>query len=183
MTWVATPPSDNGADITSYEWRWRTQGAGAWTSVTTTLPVLTRDGLTNGTAYEAQVRAENSVGQQATRSPSGVGTPVAMVPDQVQFVGLENLSNGVQADWGAPEDNGSQSPATRLTAPTTQPLPGGRGRPLRPRRACLPASMMATTCLCGCGRRTAKATAHGRLPMPPLPVTTALTCRARLRRQ
>ena len=77
VTWVATPPSDNGADITSYEWRWRTQGAGAWTSVTTTLPVLTRDGLTNGTAYEAQVRAENSVGQQATRSPSGVGTPVA----------------------------------------------------------------------------------------------------------
>ena len=107
VTWIATPPSDNGADITSYEWRWRTQGAGAWTSVTTTLPVLTRDGLTNGTAYEAQVRAENSVGQQATRSPSGVGTPVAMVPDQVQFVGLENLSNGVQADWGAPEANGS----------------------------------------------------------------------------
>ena len=105
-TWVAFPPSDNGSDLTGYEFRWRATG-GSWATVATSLPVLTRTGLTNGTAYEAQVRATNGVGQQTAWSPSGTATPSADVPDQIQQVALENTSTGIRASWGEPDDNGA----------------------------------------------------------------------------
>ena len=70
--WIATPPSDNGAEITAYIWRFRQTGAPNWSSaITRSIPALTRTGLTNGQTYEAQVRARNSVGTQASWSPSG----------------------------------------------------------------------------------------------------------------
>ena len=107
-TWIATPPSDNGADITGYQWRSRIVGGGSYPSPTTTgIPSYTRTNLANGTNYETQVRATNSVGTQSTWSQSRQVTPQADVPDQVQFVGLANTSNGIDADWGAPENNGA----------------------------------------------------------------------------
>ena len=89
-TWIATPPSDNRSAITSYQWRWRRQGTGTYTVVTTTLPALTVTGLTNGNTYEAQVRATNGVGQQTTYSGRGNVTPAAEVPDQIARVVLDN---------------------------------------------------------------------------------------------
>ena len=83
-------------------------------NVTTTLPALTRDSLTNGQAYEAQVRATNGVGQRTTWSPSGTATPQADVPDAVQVVVLTNLNNGMRADWGEPEANGAAITGYRL---------------------------------------------------------------------
>ena len=100
-------------DITSYQWRWRATG-GAYAQVTTTLPALTQDSLTNGQAYEAQVRATNGVGQRTTWSPSGTATPQAEVPDAVQVVVLTNLNNGMRADWGAPKANGAVITGYRL---------------------------------------------------------------------
>ena len=99
-------------------------------NVTTTLPALTRDSLTNGQAYEAQVRATNGVGQRSTWSPSGTATPQAEVPDAVQVVVLTNLNNGMRADWGEPEANGATITGYRLqfddnssfSSPTTRTL-------------------------------------------------------------
>ena len=106
-TWVWPAPSDNGSDITSYAFRFRTTGAGAWTSRTVgVVPTRTETGLTNGVGYEAQVRATNGVGQQGTWSPSGTVTPSAAVPDQVQTVALSNVVSGIRAAWGVPDDNG-----------------------------------------------------------------------------
>ena len=83
-------------------------------TVTTTLPTLTRTGLTNGSTYEAQVRATNGVGQQSSYSPSGTATPAAEVPDQVQFVGLTNTPSAIEADWGEPENNGASVTGYRI---------------------------------------------------------------------
>ena len=71
--------------------------------------------MTNGTQYEAQIRAENSVGTQTTYS-SVVATldPHPKFPDQVQFVGLINTGTGVDADWGAPENNGGTITGYRI---------------------------------------------------------------------
>ena len=113
VRWVATPPSDNGSDITEYQWQWRATN-GTFATVTTTLPAFTQDSLANGQAYEAQVRATNSVGQQTTWSPSGTVTPQAAAPDAVQVVVLTNLNNGMRADWGEPEANGAAITGYRL---------------------------------------------------------------------
>ena len=105
--WIATPPSDNGAEITAYIWRFRQTGTPNWSStITRSIPALTRTGLTNGRTYEAQVRARNSVGTQSSWSPSGQATPQAAVPDRM-FVYLSNTETGVMAEWGEPEANGS----------------------------------------------------------------------------
>ena len=107
VTWVATPPSDNGADITQYYWQWREDGTTTWNTAATTLPVLTRTSLTNGTTYEARVRAENSVGAQTSWSPSEESTPQAEVPDQIQLIALDLGDGRITTDWGIPEANGS----------------------------------------------------------------------------
>ena len=114
ILWFVNPPSDNGADITSYDFRFRRVGTGTWTNRVLTAPVRTETGLTNGSQYEAQIRAENSVGTQTTYSSSGNATPAAEVPDQVQFVGLINTGTGVDADWGAPENNGGTITGYRI---------------------------------------------------------------------
>ena len=107
ITWFWNAPSDNGSDITSYSFRYREQGTAAWTTVTVSVPARIVTSLTNGTTYEAQVRATNGVGTQSSYSPNGTATPQAEVPDQIQHVGLVNTSFGVQSNWGEPEENGS----------------------------------------------------------------------------
>ena len=74
MTWTATPPSDGGSAITAYDWRWRTNGSGSWTEVDDDDATLTVTGLSNGTQYEAQFKAKNTVGAAASWSPSGRAT-------------------------------------------------------------------------------------------------------------
>ena len=107
-TWIATPPSDRGAAITSYIWRWRRVGQVSWSNnVTTTIPALTVTSLTNGQAYEAQVRATNTQGSQSSWSPSGTATPSGDPPDQFQRVFVVNTTTGLSIHWGAPEANGA----------------------------------------------------------------------------
>ena len=105
--WVWPAPSDNGSDITGYQFRFRETGSGSWTVRTVgAVPTRTEPGLVNGTAYEAQVRAVNGVGTQTAWSLSGTVTPAAEAPDQVQHVELDNVTAGIRATWGVPDDNG-----------------------------------------------------------------------------
>ena len=126
-TWIASPPLDRGAAITQYRWRWRRVGTTDWSSdIVTSIPQLRRTSLTNGVAYEAQVRATNSIGTQATWSPSSSVTPVAEVPDQLQRVFVINTTTGIQISWGEPEDNGAAITGYRVELAIVNTFPGPR---------------------------------------------------------
>ena len=108
-SWSA--PADNGAAIDDYDVRYRPSGE-AWTELpdavknTATTAVIT--GLTNGTSYEVQVRAGNSVGDGAW-SASATGTPVAAasVPSAPSPPTLTAGDGELSASWSAPADNGA----------------------------------------------------------------------------
>ena len=79
VTWVATPPSDNGADITSFQWRWRIQSTGTYATVTTSLPAFTedslgeRDGVRGERARNEQCRPADRVFGVGCRNTRGGG--------------------------------------------------------------------------------------------------------------
>ena len=109
VSWTA--PSDNGAVIDDYDVRYRT-GGGSWTElpdgVKSTATSVTITGLTNGTMYEVQVRAGNSVGDGAW-SASATGTPVASAsaPSAPPAPALTAGDGRLGVSWTAPSDNGA----------------------------------------------------------------------------
>ena len=117
-----TAPANNGDAITDYDMQYRACTAtpktctssptwGSWVEwnsgddSTTTSATIT--GLTNGTAYQVQVRATNSVGDSswsssATEHPSTApGTPAAPT--------LTVKNQSFDATWAFPSDNGGSS--------------------------------------------------------------------------
>ena len=81
VDWSA--PSDGGSSITHYDLQYRAGTSGDWTLVEDiTLTSYTITGLTNGTTYQVQVRAANSVGD-GDWSEIVTGTPSATVIDPV----------------------------------------------------------------------------------------------------
>ena len=109
VEWVATAPDNGGSAITSYQWRWREVGAVSWrTTVTTTGRTFTRTGLSNGTQYEAQFKAVNTIGAAASWSPSGTATTTSL---SVPARGLAPSASGgnKQVRWqaSAPNNGGS----------------------------------------------------------------------------
>ena len=109
VEWVATAPDNGGSAITSYQWRWREVGAVSWrTTVTTTGRTFTRTGLSNGTQYEAQFKAVNTIGAAGSWSPSGTATTTAI---SVPARGLAPSASGgnKQVRWqaSAPNNGGS----------------------------------------------------------------------------
>ena len=106
-----TAPSDNGAAIDDYDVRYRTVG-GSWAelpdTVKSTATSATITGLANGTAYEVQVRAGNSVGD-GPWSSSATGTPVAAasVPGAPSPPRLTAGDGQLSVSWTAPSDNGA----------------------------------------------------------------------------
>ena len=106
-----TPPADNGAAIDDYDLRYRPSG-GVWTeladAVKSTSTTATITGLTNGTAYEVQVRAGNSAGD-GPWSAGATGTPVssASVPSAPSAPTLRAGDGQLTASWTAPADNGA----------------------------------------------------------------------------
>ena len=88
---VWSPPHDGGSPITSYTLRYRI-GAGAWTNITETTTSRVVTGLTNGTTYQFQYRANNSVGN-GLYSPSAFGIPTPQAPDTLISFGAFNFSN------------------------------------------------------------------------------------------
>ena len=105
-----TAPADNGGAIDDYDVRYRTGGA-AWRSlpdgVKSTATTAAVTGLTNGTAYEVQVRAGNSAGD-GPWSASATGTPVSTVsaPSAPSTPRLEAGDGELTVRWTAPADNG-----------------------------------------------------------------------------
>ena len=68
-------PDDRGANIVDYDVQYRVIGGGAWLDWAVGNSLQTSiTGLTNGTEYEVQVRAENRVG------PSDYSAPISMAP-------------------------------------------------------------------------------------------------------
>ena len=109
MSWTA--PSDNGAAIDDYDVRSR-QAGGSWTQLSDTVKSTstraTITGLANGTAYEVQVRAGNSVGD-GPWSASATGTPVAAAsaPSAPSAPTLTAGDGQLGVSWTAPIDNGA----------------------------------------------------------------------------
>ena len=124
VSWTA--PADNGAPITDYDVQYRACTAtnndtavltcatnptwGAWTdrtgetnSDTSTSVRIT--GLTNGTAYQVQVRAANNRGESAW-SPAAKQTPATQKPDAPGAPTVNPWHAGLRVSWTAPADNG-----------------------------------------------------------------------------
>ena len=79
INWTA-PSYNGGSDITGYKYRYRESNGGTWESWTSFgggVTITSEDiaGLTNGTAYDFQVRAVNAVGE-GTESNTFSATPV-----------------------------------------------------------------------------------------------------------
>ena len=98
-TYTTDLTCSNSATATWGTWTDRT---GETTSDTATTATLT--GLTNGTAYQIRVRAQNSVGEgpwstgQATPSPQAPSAPAAPT--------LTVMNTSLDVTWSAPSDNG-----------------------------------------------------------------------------
>ena len=110
LDWSWACPSDGGAAVTSFDLQWRISG-GSFATVAglpTARYLLT--GLTNGSTYEARVRATNSQGTSGY-GPTGDGTPVASAPGGGATFALRadtgDASGEVDLDWLAPDDNGA----------------------------------------------------------------------------
>ena len=109
VEWVATAPDNGGSAITSYQWRWREVGAVSWrTTVTTTGRTFTRTGLSNGTQYEAQFKAVNTIGAAGSWSPSGTATTTAIgVPARGLAPSASGGNKQVRWQASAPNNGGS----------------------------------------------------------------------------
>ena len=107
VSWRA--PADNGAAIIDYDVRHRPMGGGGWTeTLGRTATSVTIADLTNGTTYEVQVRARNSVGH-GPWSPSARGAPMssASAPSRPAAPTLTAGDGELGVSWRAPSDNGA----------------------------------------------------------------------------
>ena len=107
LTGTITAPNNNGSAITRYDYRYRT-GSNNWSSAVSngSSTSFTITGLTNGTSYEVQVRATNSVGTSAW-SDSGSEQPAAAAPAAPAAPTLTAGNGQISGSFTAPNDNGS----------------------------------------------------------------------------
>ena len=113
------PASDGGDPITGYQVS--TDGGTTWAPLATTGsdPLTgTVSGLTNGTAYDVEVRAVNTVGGGAAAGPRPV-TP-ATVPDAPGAVTATRGDAAATVTWDTPADGGDA-----ITGYTVTVAPGG----------------------------------------------------------
>ena len=85
---------------------------GAWTdrvgeTASDTATTDTIAGLTNGTAYQVQVRATNSVGDSIWSPPSDRRIPAAQKPDKPDAPTVSVWNQSLRLSWTAPADNGA----------------------------------------------------------------------------
>ncbi len=107
-----TEPATNGAAITDYDVRYKlsTASDSAWaewndTDTSTTIGA-TITGLDNGTRYDVQVRATNSVGD-SDWSDATSATPVPQVPSKPGAPTLTVGNTQLTVAWDAPANNGA----------------------------------------------------------------------------
>ncbi len=105
-TWTA--PNNGSSTVTGYELQYRS-GDEEWMKITEGITDEYHSiiGLTNGTAYEVQVRAVNAVGA-GDWSESAAATPVT-VPDAPAAPTLYPGTGRIVARWTAPEDTGGSA--------------------------------------------------------------------------
>ena len=109
ITFSAPPTPLNAIDAYQYS----TDGGTTWSSMPTLstaydITTLSTDGataLTNGTTYNVQVRAHNSL-SYGSATASVAGTP-STVPDAPAAVTITSLSGRIDASFTAPADGGS----------------------------------------------------------------------------
>ena len=99
-------PAGNGAAVTAYALLWR-RGASDWWDNKQPLSGTSHTivGLRNGSQYEVQVVARNSVGW-GDPSPSAYGTPVGP-PGEPRGLSLTPGVGEIQVSWRASQSNGS----------------------------------------------------------------------------
>ncbi|HEY5025664.1 MAG TPA: fibronectin type III domain-containing protein, partial [Acidimicrobiales bacterium] len=126
LSW--NPPASNGASITSYQVS--TDSGSTWNTISTTSSnsivngntvttvSATAGGLTNGTTYQIEIRAVNSVGAGAGSTSVSV-TPAA-VPGAPTGVNASAGDSSASVSWTAPASNGST-----ITGYTVTSSPGG----------------------------------------------------------
>ena len=105
LTWGAPSSIPAGVTVTGYEYRYRESG-GTWEDWKADVGddrTETITGLTNGTAYDFEVRATTSVG--VGNSDSRSRTP-ATVPGVTASFSATATHNSVTLSWGAPADDG-----------------------------------------------------------------------------
>ncbi|MCU1441204.1 MAG: fibronectin type protein [Rhodoglobus sp.] len=95
-------PANGGSAITRYEYR---IGAGPWTNTASLAGEVSLTGLDNGTAYNVQVRAVNSVGE-GDASATATATPVA-VPGQPTIVSFRPTDRTLTLTVSLASDGGS----------------------------------------------------------------------------
>ncbi|MCU1415560.1 MAG: fibronectin type protein [Microbacteriaceae bacterium] len=120
------PGANGGAAITSYEYR---LGTGSWSDTGSLGTTFSIGGLTNGTAYDVQLRAVNSVGNGSAATAVS-GTPVTL-PGQPTIqsvvrgdrsltvaVALASTGGSAVTRWEYSTDNGATwAAATGTTSP------------------------------------------------------------------
>ncbi len=114
VTWTA-PTDTGGSAISSYHLRYREDGKGSWTEITSGITGTNHviSGLTNGSSYEVQVRAVNASGESGAWSESASATPTAIptttptVPAAPTAPTLEAGNASLRVTWTAPDDGGS----------------------------------------------------------------------------
>jgi hypothetical protein len=127
LSWTA--PSSGGSAITDYTVQYRvTSVGGAWSTFSHTAGTATSrtvTGLTNGTGYDFQVAAVNSVGT-GTYSSTIAATPTASPTAPGAPTGLSLTPGNAQiaASWTAPASNGGSAITTYLVEYRT---PSGSG--------------------------------------------------------
>ena len=100
----SAPTNNGGSAITGYEYQQRI-GDGTWGGATAMPTTKIIAGLTNGTQYGFQVRAENSSGKGAW-SDEATATPAAR-PDKPTRVRAARGNRQITLTYAAPSDGGS----------------------------------------------------------------------------
>ena len=100
-------PANNGASISDYDVRYRAGNSGGWTDANYngTGTSTTISSLANGTSYQVQVRARNSV-DWGGWSNSASATPAA-APDAPGTPGLTVGNAQLGVSWSEPANNGA----------------------------------------------------------------------------
>ena len=110
VTWTA-PSNTNNASITNYDIRYRATDTAPWKTlrVGSSASPFTLLGLTNGFAYDVQVRAVNSVGGGDWSSDAtGALTPANSGAPSVVTNFVVKPGNGkLTVSWGAPAESGN----------------------------------------------------------------------------
>jgi uncharacterized cupredoxin-like copper-binding protein len=112
-------PDNGGSPITAIEYQ---LGGGSWINAGTLSSPFTISGLTNGTAYTVNVRADNAIGNGTASNPA-VATPYT-VPGAPTAVTAISDTASADVSWTAPASNGGSTITAYTATAYTDPAAG-----------------------------------------------------------